>query len=224
MKDDISVPFLDLITPHKEKEEELTKVFRGAILTGRFIGGSMVQGFENAFASFCETEHCIGVGSGTDALRFALIAAGVKERDIVITVPNTFIATTEAITQAGALPRFVDIEESSFNMDPERLREYIETQCTVDEEAGMPTNLGTGRRVAAVVPVHLYGHGADMDAILDIAAKYNLIVVEDACQAHGAKYFSQKKAFGNKLDQWAMLRHLASILEKIWAPAVRLVR
>ena len=96
------IPFLDLVTPHAELKEELCKVFETALDTGGFIGGPMVQGFEQDFAKFCETEHCVGVGSGTDALRFALIAAGVGPGDIVVTVPNTFIATTEAISQAGA--------------------------------------------------------------------------------------------------------------------------
>ena len=89
----------------------------------------MVEEFEKEFAAFCETQYSIGVGSGTDALRFALIAAGVKHGDIVITVPNTFIATTEAITQAGAQPDFIDVEKSTFNMDPDRLRDYIDTKC-----------------------------------------------------------------------------------------------
>ena len=92
----------------------------------------MVEGFEKAFAEFCDTKYCVGVSSGTDALRFALIACGVRTGDVVITVPNTFIATTEAISQAGALPEFVDIDERTYNMDPLELREYLETQCTVD--------------------------------------------------------------------------------------------
>ena len=105
-----NIPFLDLITPHKEIEEELVAVFRDALNTGRFIGGPAVEGFEKDFAAFCDTQHCIGVASGTDALRFALIAAGVKHGETVITVPNTFIATTEAISQAGAHIAFVDID------------------------------------------------------------------------------------------------------------------
>ncbi len=100
-----NIPFLDLVTPHKELRAELREVFEKALDTAGFIGGPMVQGFEQDFAKFCEAEHCVGVGSGTDALRFALIAAGVGTGDAVITVPNTFIATTEAISQAGASDR-----------------------------------------------------------------------------------------------------------------------
>lgn len=189
-----SVPFLDLIQPHLELEDELVAVFREAVRSGRFIGGHAVEEFEKDFASFCDTKHSIGVGSGTDALRFALIAAGIKYGDTVVTVPNTFIATTEAISQAGALPDFIDIDESTYNMDPEKLREYMETLCYMDDKAGKLINNKTGRPVTAIIPVHLYGHMADMDSILKIAEKYNLVVIEDACQAHGAEYHSMKES------------------------------
>jgi len=186
------VPFLDLVTPHQELEAELTAVFQRALKTAGFIGGPMVEGFEAEFAQFCGTAHCVGVGSGTDALRFALMAAGVEKDDIVITVPNTFIATTEAITQAGAHAEFVDVDERTSNMDPEKLAEYLETKCVFDGVAGQWVHRETGRRMKAIVPVHLYGQMADMDPIMDQAEKYNLVVVEDACQAHGAQYFSRR--------------------------------
>lgn len=187
-----NIPFLDLITPHKECEQELNSVFQQALKTGAFIGGPMVQDFERAFAQFCQVKHCIGVASGTDALRFALSAAGVRSGDLVITVPNTFIATTEAISQAGAEPAFVDIDESTYNMDTEKLKAYLETQCFLDDKSGFLTHRLTGKRVSAIVPVHLYGQMADMDTILDLAEQYKLLVIEDACQAHGAEYFSTK--------------------------------
>ncbi len=186
-----SIPFLDLVTPHRELEQELTTVFREALRSAAFIGGPRVENFENEFAAFCQTEHAIAVSSGTDALRFALIAAGVKAGDVVITVPNTFIATTEAISQAGALPEFVDIDERTYNMSPENLRQYLETQCTVSDKAQLVSKR-SGRPVTAIVPVHLYGQMADMDPILELAERYGLLVVEDACQAHGAEYFSRK--------------------------------
>ncbi len=183
-----SIPFLDLVTPHLELEEELTAVFKEALRTGRFIGGPNVEGFEKDFAAFCDAEYCIGVASGTDALRFALIAAGVNQGETVITVPNTFIATTEAISQTGASIAFVDIDERTYNMDTEKLREYFETQCVIDDKTGKPINKKTKRIVSAIIPVHLYGQMADMDSIAELAQKYNLIVIEDACQAHGAEY------------------------------------
>ncbi len=186
------IPFLDLVTPHAELREELVAVFNQALDTAGFIGGPMVQNFEREFAAFCETEHCVGVGSGTDAVRFALMAAGVPQGSIVVTVPNTFIATTEAITQAGARPDFVDIDERTYNMDPEKLRGYLEEKCFIDAE-GAVINRRLGLRVSAVVPVHLYGQPADMDPILELAERFGLVVVEDACQAHGAEYFSRRE-------------------------------
>lgn len=185
------IPFLDLITPHLELEPELTNVFRQALRAGGFVGGPMVQEFENAFATFCATEYAVAVSSGTDALRFALMACGVKQGDVVLTVPHTFIATTEAITQAGALPEFVDIDERTYNMDPAKLKEHLESECTADP-AGELISRRSGRPVSAVIPVHLYGQTANMDPILDLADRYGLIVIEDACQAHGAEYFSRK--------------------------------
>jgi dTDP-4-amino-4,6-dideoxygalactose transaminase len=186
-----NIPFLDLVTPHQELAEELTEVFTKVISTAGFIGGPVVEQFERDFAAFCDAEHCVGVSNGTDALRFAFIAAGIKPGDTVVTVPNTFIATTEAISQAGARPDFVDIDERTYNMDPEKLREYLEVECYFED--GTLKNRKTGLRVTAVVPVHLYGQTADMDPILELAQRYNLIVIEDACQAHGAEYFSRKE-------------------------------
>jgi dTDP-4-amino-4,6-dideoxygalactose transaminase len=187
------IPFLDLITPHRELKDELAAVFAHALDTGGFIGGPMVEDFERNFAKYCQTQHCIGVGSGTDALRFALIAAGIKPGDVVVTVPNTFIATAEAITQSGATPDFVDVDERTYNMDPEHLHEYLQVKCCVDGTTGRVFNKRLGRPVTAVVPVHLYGQAADMDPILDLAERFGLRVVEDACQAHGAEYFSKKE-------------------------------
>jgi dTDP-4-amino-4,6-dideoxygalactose transaminase len=192
------IPFLDLVSPHLEMEEELVAVFRTALHTAAFIGGKAVEDFENAFAQSCEVSHCVGVGSGTDALRFALMAAGVSPGDSVLTVPNTFIATTEAISQAGAHPEFVDIDESTYNLDPEKLCEFLETKCDLDQLAGRPISRRTGRTITAVVPVHLYGQPAHMDRILELAEAWNLIVVEDACQAHGAEYFSRKDKLWKK--------------------------
>lgn len=186
-----SIPFLDLVTPHVQLEQELTAVFQSVLRSAGFIGGPMVENFEKAFAAFCETEQSVAVSSGTDALRFALTASGVKDGDVVITVPHTFIATTEAISQAGALPEFVDVDEQTYNLDPVKLREYLEEKCSRNDK-GQLISKRSGRPVTAVVPVHLYGQMADMDAILDLAERLGLVVVEDACQAHGAKYFSRK--------------------------------
>ena len=187
------IPFLDLITVHRELRGELRSVFEIALDTAGFIGGPMVEEFEREFAEFCETRLCIGMASGTDGVRFALIAGGVQPGDTVVTVPFTFFATTEAISQACARFDFVDIDERTYTMDPERLRDYLETQCTRDSKTGRVISKRTGGPVTAVVPVHLYGQMADMDPILELAARYNLVVIEDACQAHGAEYFSNRE-------------------------------
>jgi dTDP-4-amino-4,6-dideoxygalactose transaminase len=170
----MNIPFLDLVAPHSELEEELLDKVRSALRTAHFVGGPEVESFEKEWAEYCGVQHCVGVASGTDALRFALIASGVGKGDTVVTVPNTFIATAEAISQAGAEIAFVDINERTYNMDPSKLEEYLRTHPPVK----------------AVIPVHLYGQMCDMDAILDLGKKYNFIVIEDACQAHGAEYFS----------------------------------
>jgi dTDP-4-amino-4,6-dideoxygalactose transaminase len=191
----VAIPFLDLITPHLELEQELARVFRQALRTAGFVGGPVVEEFETAFATFCNAEYSIAVSSGTDALRFAVKACGVRPGDVVITVPHTFIATTEAISQAGAIPEFVDIDEHTYNMSAEMLGQFLEARCTRDN-GGKLISLRSGRRVTAVVPVHLYGQMADMDAILRLASQYGLTVIEDACQAHGAEYFSKE------LNRW----------------------
>jgi len=187
------VPFLDLTGLHAGLEEELVAVFRHALKTSGFVGGTEVEQFEAEFAQFCEADYCVGVNSGTDALRFALMAAGVARGDVVITVPNTFIATAEAISQAGALPRFVDVDEKTYNMDAERLTDYLERGCIPDHGNGRLVDKETGKVVKAIVPVHLYGQPADMDSILEVAERYGLLVIEDACQAHGAGYFSRRE-------------------------------
>jgi dTDP-4-amino-4,6-dideoxygalactose transaminase len=193
MTENAKIPFVDLITPHQELQIQLMDVFRTALQTAGFVGGPAVEEFEREFAAYCDAKYAVGVGSGTDALRLALIAAGVGPGDSVITVPLTFIATTEAITQAGAQPEFVDIDEQTYTMSPEKLREFLENSCEVDGVTGQPRSRRTRRLVRAVIPVHLYGQTADMDPILALAERYNLIVIEDACQAHGAEYFSRRE-------------------------------
>ena len=184
----MQVPFLDLKVQYRQIEAELKPVLEEIMANGAFIGGPQVSAFEEEFAAFCGGGHCVGLNSGTDALRFALMAAGVGPGDEVITVPHTFIATTEAISQAGATPVFVDVDPQTGCMDPTRLREFVEHSCAIDASTRQLVNRSTNRSVKAVIPVHLYGQPADMDPILETAGKHNLAVVEDACQAHGARY------------------------------------
>jgi dTDP-4-amino-4,6-dideoxygalactose transaminase len=191
MNSRIDIPFLDLVTPHVELEDELVEVFREALHTAAFIGGPNVEKFEAAFAEFCDTKHAIAISSGTDALRFAIMACGVGPGEAIITVPHTFIATTEAISQTGAVPEFVDIDERTYNLSVPALQQFLEEKCKKDA-SGKLISLRSGKPVTAIVPVHLYGQMADMDAILELADRYGLVVIEDACQAHGAEYFSKK--------------------------------
>ena len=170
----MQVPFLDLRIQYKQIEQEVVPMLRDAMANAAFIGGPQVSGFETEFAEFCDSRYCVGVNSGTDALRFALMAVGVGHGDEVITVPNTFIATTEAISQVGATPVFVDILPDTCNIDASLIKEKIT------------------KKTKAIIPVHLYGQPADMDPILKIARSNNIAVIEDACQAHGALYKNRK--------------------------------
>lgn len=164
------IPFLDLVAPHRECEEELVAAFRRAVRTAAFVGGPEVEGFEQEFARYVGTRHAAGVANGTDSLRFIFQALGVSAGDEVITASHTFIATSESITQAGARPVFVDIDPVTMTLDPDAVAAAI-----------------TGRTVG-IVPVHLYGQMADMDVLGAIARQHNLWVVEDAAQAHGATF------------------------------------
>lgn len=166
----MKVPLLDLKRQHEPIAAEIQAAMARVIETSAFAGGPFVAAFEEDFARFCGTKFAIGVGNGTDALWFVLLALGVGPGDEVITVPNTFIATAEAISFCGAKPVFVDVDPETFNMDPASL-----------EEAITP-------RTKAIIPVHLFGQTADMDAILKIAGRHGIKVLEDACQAHGATY------------------------------------
>jgi dTDP-4-amino-4,6-dideoxygalactose transaminase len=166
----LKVKFVDLSAQHKTLETEIKEVFNRVLANCSFVLGPEVEKFEKAFASYCEVAHCVAVTNGTAALQLVLQGLGVGPGDEVITVAHTFIATAEAINAAGARPVFVDIDPASYTMDPALLEKAISP------------------RTKAIIPVHLYGQPADMDAINAIAAKHNLPVIEDSCQAHGAKY------------------------------------
>jgi dTDP-4-amino-4,6-dideoxygalactose transaminase len=182
-----TVPFLDLVSLHRELEEELVAASRAAIRSAHFIGGSEVEAFERDFAEYCGTRYCVGLASGTDAVRFALMGAGVRRGDAVVTVAHTFIATVEGVSQAGADTEFVDIDERTCNMSPASLAAYLDG-CRTDPKTGRPLGQRSGKPIRAILPVHLYGQVADIAAITRVADQYGLIVVEDACQAHGAEY------------------------------------
>lgn len=166
----MNVPFLDLKAQYVSIQDEIAVALQQVLENTAFAGGPFVEKFEKDFASFCKCEFAIGVGSGTTALWMVLSGLGIGQGDEVITTPNTFIATAEAISFSGAKPVFVDIDEQTYTINPEQL-----------ENAITP-------KTKAIIPVHLYGQMADMDRILQIAQAHDLFVVEDACQAHGAEY------------------------------------
>lgn len=181
------IPFVDLGLQHDEVRAEIMARINQIIDSSAFIGGAAVQEFEAHFAAYCDTRHAVACANGTDALKLALMACGVRNGDEVITVPHTFIATVEALTMIGAHPVFVDIDAPTYHMSPTRLAEFLETGCQRTGD-GRVVNRQTGRPVVAVLPVHLYGLPVDMRPILELARHYDLKVVEDACQAHGATY------------------------------------
>jgi dTDP-4-amino-4,6-dideoxygalactose transaminase len=166
----MKVPFLDLHAQYEIIRNEIDGAIRAVIDSCAFSGGPFVQEFEKEFARYCQTNYAAGVSSGTSALSIVLYHLGIKEGDEVITVPNTFIATAEAISYCRAKPVFVDIDPATYNMDPSLLEKAIT------------------KRTKAVIPVHLFGQMADMEPIMNIAKKHGLFVLEDACQAHGAEY------------------------------------
>ena len=169
-----TVRFVDLVQQHKQVETELLGVFERVLWNSSFILGPEVKNFEDDFARYLGADECIAVNSGTTALELVLRALRVGPGDEVITVPNTFIATAEAISAVGARPVFIDVDPASYTMDPA----LVETAITP--------------RTKVLLPVHLYGQSADLDRLLDIARRHNLEVVEDACQAHGATYKGRK--------------------------------
>ena len=166
----MKVPFLDLAADNSPLRGEIDAAINAVIEASAFAGGSFVQEFEQDFAEFCRCRHAIGVGSGTEALWLALLALGVGSGDEVITVPNSFMATAEAISYSGATPVFVDVDPSTYTMNPARLEDAITS------------------KTKAIIPVHLFGQPADMDAIHDVTSLFGIPLVEDACQAHGAEF------------------------------------
>jgi dTDP-4-amino-4,6-dideoxygalactose transaminase len=170
----LNVPFLDLKQSYQELKLEIDAAIKRVLDSGRYIFGSEVSGFENDFAKYCKTDHCVGVGNGLDALHLGLLAMGISTGDEVIVPANTYIATWLAVSMTGAKPVPVEPSKETYNIDPT----LIEAAIT--------------QRTRAIIPVHLYGQPADLDPILDIAKKHGLYIIEDAAQSHGALYKGQR--------------------------------
>jgi dTDP-4-amino-4,6-dideoxygalactose transaminase len=164
------IAFVDLKAQYQSIKDEVDAAVGRVLESTQFVLGDEVAAFEDEFAAYCDADYGIAVNSGTSALHLALLAAGIGPGDEVITVPFTFVATAAAIYYAGARPVFVDVDPRSYTMDVNQLEEAIT------------------ERTKAVLPVHLYGQPADMDPILEIARRHNLVLIEDAAQAHGAEY------------------------------------
>jgi dTDP-4-amino-4,6-dideoxygalactose transaminase len=172
----MGIPFVDLKAQYRTIKNEIDQAISEVLESTHFVGGEKLDAFERHFAEYAESKHAVGTCSGTSALHLALTALGIGRGDEVITAANTFIATAEAISHTGAMPVFVDVDEKTLNIDPSRT-----------ERAITP-------RTKAIVPVHLYGQSADMDAIRDVASRRKLKLVVDACQAHGARFKGSRKA------------------------------
>jgi len=180
MEGKMQIPLVDLKAQYDSIKDEIDQIIHNVIKDSAFIGGKYLKSFENNFANYIGIKHCIGVGSGTDALFVALKTLDIKDSDEVITVANTFIATSEAISMTGARVRFVDCDTDTYNIDVNKIEKVV------------------SKKTKAIIPVHIYGQPADMDRIMEIAKHYGLFVIEDVAQAHGAKY--KNKSIGTLGD------------------------
>jgi len=194
----MKVSQLDLISQYHSIKEEIDFAIEDVLKSGIAINGKNVKEFEDSLAKYSVNKYGIGVASGSDALFIALKALGISPGDGVISPPFTFFATIGSIVRAGAIPIFVDIDSQTYNLDPIKLQEFIDTKCNFDKKSGQLINLKNSQLIKAIVPVHLYGQMCKMDEIIKIAHKYNLKVVEDCAQSIGSEYRGKKSgSFGD---------------------------
>lgn len=184
------VPLVDLHAQYEEIKEEMHKLWEEILESMYLYLGPNVKGFEKEFALFTQVKHCVGVGSGTEAIHFSIRALGIGEGDEIITPSHTFFATIEAIIHSGAYPVLLDIDPELYTLCPEAVKDYIKSYCT--KEKAYLKDKKTGKILKAILPVHIYGHPANMDAFKEISDEYNLMIIEDSAQAHGAEYKGKK--------------------------------
>jgi dTDP-4-amino-4,6-dideoxygalactose transaminase len=188
----MNVPLLDLKAQYATIKDKVRAAVDEVMESQRFILGVHVSALEEEIASYCNVPFAVGVASGTDALLLSLKALGIGPGDAVVTVPFTFFATAGAVVNLGARPIFVDIEETGFEMDPEKLSSFFARECTFTPSSRRTVHKSSKAVIKAIAPVHLYGQCADMDEIVSVAQRYHLPIVEDACQAIGATYKGRK--------------------------------
>ena len=189
---EMEVPFVDLKFQYSDIREEVRKAVDAVFESQQFILGSNVQKLEEQVSAYSEVKYGIGVSSGTDALLVSLMALNIGRGHGVITSPFTFFATAGVMARLGATPVFVDIDPTTYNMDPDKLRELVETICDVDQAMGKPVDRKRGVTIQAIIPIHLYGQCADMDPLMETTQRAHLDIVEDAAQAIGAIYYSKR--------------------------------
>lgn len=183
----MNVPLLDLKRRYNLIKEEIDKATEKVLNSQHFILGEEVKQLEKELSKYCNTKYAVAVASGTDALLLSLITLGIGRGDFVITSPFTFFATAGAIHNVGAIPVFVDIKPDTYNIDPKKIKDLLEEKTFHSQRLNIEIS-----KIKAILPVHLYGQMSDMEPIIDIANKYNLEVIEDACQAIGAEYKGKK--------------------------------
>jgi len=188
----MKVPQLDLTVQYNSIKEEIIFVITAVLKLGKVINGDNVKKIENSLAAYSDNKYGIGVANGSDAIFIALKALGISPGDGVISPPFTFFATAGSIVRAGATPVFVDIDYQTYNLDPVKLQEFIETNCNFNSKFNQLIDKKTGKSIKAIIPVHLYGQMCKMDEIMEIAKKYNFRVIEDCAQAIGSEYKSKK--------------------------------
>lgn len=185
-KEAMAVPLLDINRQHSKIKEELKQVFSEALDTSRFIKGPEMEAFEKEFAAYSGVKEAVGCASGTDALILALQALGLKKNELVLTVPFTFFATAGAIVRAGGSPVFIDILPDTYNIDTDKADAWLNDNCAITERGVVHRE--SGRRVAAIMPVHIFGQLSNMESVTAVASRWDLPVIEDAAQAVGARW------------------------------------
>lgn len=186
------IPMVNLKVQYEIMKDEIDRAIKKVLEDGNFILGPSVEKLEKEVASYLGAKYAVGLASGTDALHMALLACGVRKGQDVITTPFTFVSTVETIVSVGATPIFVDINPRTYNIAPEKLEEFIETKTSFDQKERVLINKENGNQIKAILPVHLYGQSADMEHIVSLCNKYNLVLIEDCAQAFGSEYKGKK--------------------------------